>query len=154
MLEWNAHSNTNTELALRARTQVQTGHLDGKKDALLGSFNTRNVYENKLSYPDACYGVDAVECDLDAEDGEQEAGAPPGGVALLSLPLQLPSLCAVSGNAFKDDGDLRAPYDNTMPSFTQRDYPRFEISSWVVQIPKTLSRPWLQIGTMTVLMIS
>ena len=111
MLEWNAHSNVNTELALRARTQVQTGHLDGKKDALLGSFNTRNVYENILSYPDACYGVDAANCDLDAEDGEQEAGAPPGGVALLSLPLQLPSLCAVSGNAFKDNGDLRAPYD-------------------------------------------
>ena len=89
---------------------VQTGHLDGKKDALLGSFNIKNAYENKITYPTACYGMDDVDCNLNVENGEQKAGAPPGGISLLDLPLQLPSLCAVSGNAFNDDGTLSAPY--------------------------------------------
>ena len=77
---------------------------------MLGSFNIKNAYENKLTYPSACYGKTAVECNLDVNDGEQNAGAPPGGISELDLPLQLPSLCAVSGNAFDASGELNAPY--------------------------------------------
>ena len=77
----------------------------------MGSFNINNAYKNTASYPDACYGRPAADCNLAMQNNKQVPGVPPGGVGLMKMPLQLPTMCAVTAKAFDmNSGTLQAPY--------------------------------------------